>query len=109
MQRKELSQEQVQQRSRRFLKSRSSNKSSGVEVQLPSSQKSIKSYKQQQDTLPQKQSKSKKQQCVQGWQQHYDPEVDATYFYHDKSGTAQWTCPKTQKQQQQILRKFAQK
>lgn len=109
MQRKELSQEQIQQRSRRFLKSRSSNKSSGLEVQLPSSEKSIRSYKQQQDILPQKQSKSRKQQCVQGWQQHYDPEVDATYFYHNESGTAQWTCPKTQKQHQQVMRKTARK
>lgn len=104
MQRRELTEEQVQQRSKRFLKSRSSKSKSGVQVDLPSSQKSIRSYKQQQDILPQKQSKSKSQ-CVQGWQQHYDPEVDATYYVHNQSGLAQWDCPKSQRQQQQVFRK----
>ena len=104
MQRGELTQEQIQQRSKRFLKTRSTKSKSGVQIDLPSSQKSIRSFKQQQEILPQKQSKSKSQ-CMQGWQQHYDPDVDTTYYFHNQSGLAQWTCPKSQKQQQQVLRK----
>ena len=105
MQRGQLTEEQVQQRSKRFLKSRSSKSKSGVQVDLPSSQKSIRSYKQQQDIPPQQKQSKSKSQCMQGWQQHYDPEVEATYYVHNKSGLAQWDCPKSQKQQQQVFRK----
>lgn len=66
------------------------NQSIGVEIILPSSQRS-------------------NLRCTQGWQQYYDPEMDTTYFYHKKSGLAQWTCPKSQTQQQQLFRKSSKK
>lgn len=114
MQKTDMSEQQIQRRRRNFLKSRA--KSSGKESPM-SSESSIKTYRQQQQQQ-QKQKQQKQQKkptkkgpldCMPGWQQYDDQQVGTSYYYHPETGISQWRCPQTQKQQQQVLRKYKKK
>ena len=120
----QLTPEQVERRTHNFLnlyKKKNKNpttvsprnskneESVGYEI-FPKQQKIQQKIQQQkkQQKIQQQQKKQQKTQvqCIQGWKEHYDTQVDTPYYYHQQSGIAEWKCPTTKQEHQKILQKI---